>query len=35
MTDAAAATPDASDDIRLLGRLIGDVLCEQAGQSAR
>ena len=31
MTDTSAA--DASDDIRLLGRLIGDVLREQAGDA--
>jgi phosphoenolpyruvate carboxylase len=28
------ASPDAGDDIRLLGRLIGDVLRDQAGQHA-
>ncbi|HET9692102.1 MAG TPA: phosphoenolpyruvate carboxylase [Acidimicrobiales bacterium] len=26
------ATPDAADDIRLLGRLLGEVIAEQAGQ---
>ena len=31
MSDHPTGTPDAGDDIRLLGRLIGDVLREQAG----
>jgi phosphoenolpyruvate carboxylase len=32
MTDADPSPRDASDDIRLLGRMIGDVLHEQAGE---
>ena len=29
-----ATEPESGDDIRLLGRLIGDVLREQAGETA-
>ena len=34
MSDQPTGTHDAGDDIRLLGRLIGDVLREQAGDDA-